>query len=594
MRYRTFSSLGVVTVLLLNLFIPQSSASDKNKYLWPPQFNNEQTLKNSLMGYAFNIVDDFTQGPAAMEANSFISVAGGIQPLCTSYFDPFCINEISSGRGDWWANVALAVCKSPNQTTPCVEGVRVVENANSANPVSRELVLKKVLPGNYWPSDPTINLPEGSAPSLWIDPMETDKSRGYMISAGGALNSSTRGATVTRVNLTSFQASITPYEQIVEPGVTGASIIMLNGVRKLSVGAGPHCVWADKDECGLQSEFRENTRLQLVLHLPTQMSTWLLGRMRDPLVSIEQLPTSSATNEQMSRLTVTANAVEIPLIAAKVELSEANEAQRRYFGDPKNNIGNPNFPNNQYGYNYAGTSSSYDLAFVFHEMFKKQLPTNAQLMFPRWSVRSLQSATPAFSRCQGVNYGKFQGLVTTNASIYQGSPPTFDGESFEYKVAGVHKKTNGEVFQGSYDLILDSRFARCLYKFSTAPVRASVSVTNPEGSSSIATSVFSEKDGMMKLSINGFTFSSPQISVKLEQDKVIATPSPTSTPSPSTSPSPSSSASPISSPKTTLSPSPSSSTTGASKKITIFCVKGKMVQKITSVKPKCPKGYVKR
>lgn len=592
-KIRNLTSLGIIAVLLTNLMISQSFAADKNKYLWPPQYNNEETLKSPLLGYAFNIVDDFTQGgPAAMEAHSFISVSGNIQPTCTSFFDPFCINEINAGRGDWWSNVAIAICKSPDQATPCIEALRIVENANSANSVTRNLVLKKVLPGNYWPAEPSINLPEGSAPTLWIDPLENNKSKGYLLAASGALNSNNRGAAVTRVNLTTFQASISPYEQIQEPGVTGASVSIINGIRKFGAGAGPHCIWADKDECGLQSEFKENTRLQLVLHLPTQISTWLLGRMQDPVISVEQITPNNPVNGGISRVTVTANSTEIPLIAAKTELSAANEAQRKWFGDPKNNMGNSNFPNDQRGYNYQGTSSSYPLAFDFYEMFKTDLPTNAQLMLPRWSVRSFQFSAPEFSRCQGVTQGKFQGVVTTNASIYQGSPPTFDGDSFDYKVAGVHRKTNGEIFQGSYDLILDSRFARCLYRFSSAPVKASVSITNVEGSSNIATSTFNEKDGWMKLSINGFTFSSPKISVKLEQEKVIATPTATPTPSPS----PSVTATAAASPTPTTKPSPVASTAAKSavKKSTIVCVKGKVTKKVTAMNPKCPAGYRKK
>jgi hypothetical protein len=162
--------------------------------------------------------------------------------------------------------------------------------------------------------------------------------------------------------------------------------------------------------------------------------------------------------------------------------------------------------------------------------------------------------------------------VTTNASIYQGTPPTFDGDSFIYKVAGVHNKPNGETFQGSYDLVLESKFARCLYKFTTAPLRASVSITNADGNSNIATTLFSEKNGWVKLSINGFTFSSPKISVKFIQDAVVETPKPTPTPS----------------------ATPTASAKPAVKKITITCIKGKVSKKVTAITPKCPVGYKKK
>jgi hypothetical protein len=111
--------------------------------------------------------------------------------------------------------------------------------------------------------------------------------------------------------------------------------------------------------------------------------------------------------------------------------------------------------------------------------------------------------------------------------------------------------------------LLESKFARCLYKFTTAPIRASVSITNADGNSNIESSVFNEKDGWIKLSINGFTFSSPKITVKLEQDKVMETAKPT----------------PTSKPIVTK---------------TIACVKGKVTKKVTAVNPKCPAGYKKK
>jgi len=483
-----------------------------------------------------------------------------MQPVCTGFTDPVCVGEIKAGRGNWWSNVAFAPCKTADQQSACVEAVRI----KNSDGTYRDLTFKKVIPGNYWPADPTIGLPEGSAPSLWVDPKESNLNKGYLVAATSALSANTNDSTVKSVSLTSFQSSISPYEMIAEPGTTGFGVTTINGVRKLSGGFGPHCIWADKGECGVQTEFAPNTRLQLVLHLPTQISTWLLGRMRDPEISVESLSKNSDLSKDISRVSISADSVEIPLIAAKVDLADMSEAQKKYFRDPKNNLGKPEFPNNLKGYDGIGTASSYDLAFEMYDLFKNQWPKNAQLMFPRWSVRSLMGTTQNFAQCASTSPGKFQGVVTTNASIYQGSPPTFDGDSFDYKLAGVHQKTNGDVFQGSYDLVLDSKFARCLYKFSAAPIKASVSITNAEGSSNIATSTFTEKDGWMKLSANGFTFSAPKITVKLEQEKVEPTPTPTAT----------------------IKPVPVQKT--------ITCVKGKVIKKVKAVNPKCPSGYKKK
>jgi hypothetical protein len=560
MTMRKFTIVAIAIALLTTLAAAPSFAVEKNKYLWPQEMNTPAQQQGPHLGYYVTIADDFTQGPGAMEANSFISVSGNMQPVCTGFNDPVCIAEINARRGNWWSNIAFAPCKTADQQSVCVEAVRI----KNSDGTYRNLTLKRVIPGNYWPADPNIGLPEGSAPSIWIDPKESNQNKGYLVAASSALSTNTRDSTVKNVSLTSFQASISPFETIAEPGTTGFGVTTINGVRKFSGGFGPHCIWADTGECGVQSEFAPDTRLQLVLHLPTQISTWLLGRMRDPEISVESLSKNPDLYKDISRVSISADSVEIPMIAAKVDLADMSEEQKKYFRDPKNNLGKPEFPNNLRGYDGIGTASSYDLAFEMYDLFKKQWPKNAQLMLPRWSVRSLMGTTRNFAQCANTSPGKFQGVVTTNASIYQGSPPSFDGDSFNYKLAGVHQKTNGDVFQGSYDLVLDSKFARCLYKFSSAPIKASVSITNAEGSSNIATSTFTEKDGWMKLSANGFTFSSPKITVRLEQEKVDAIPTPTAT----------------------IKPVPVQKT--------ITCVKGKVIKKVKAVAPKCPAGYKKK
>ena len=555
---------------LVTLLAAPTQAADLDKYKWPVDYNTSETRNGPLLGYSFGIVDDFTQGPAAMEANSFISVAGALQPICDGFFDPKCITEIDAGRGNWWTNIAFAQCKDKDEVAVCIEGVQI------ANPdgTFRALTLKKVLPGNYWPANPSITLPEGSAPSLWIDPQMKDASKGFLLNASGGLGTDSSGSKVSRVGVTSFQASITPYEQISSPGAKGVTVQTFDGVRRLQYGAPPHCVWADEDECGVHSEFAVGTRIQLIVHIPSSVSSWLQGRMRDPVIAVERLPGSGVNEKDISRVTIAADSVEVPLFSAKVDMAAASTAMKNYYSDTRNKLCNPTFEPCRKGYVGGNTASGYEAAFEGYELFKEYLPKNASIIFPRWSVRSLTSSVPIDQKCNFEFYGKFQGVVTTNASIYQGSPPTFDGDSFTYKVAGVHNKPNGETFQGSYDLVLESKFARCLYKFTSAPLKATVSITNADGNSNIATSVFSEKNGWVKLSINGFTFSSPKISVKFEQDTVVDPIK--STPSPSASATPTPSAKPV------------------VKKTSITCIKGKTSKKVTAVNPKCPAGYKKK
>jgi hypothetical protein len=127
-----------------------------------------------------------------------------------------------------------------------------------------------------------------------------------------------------------------------------------------------------------------------------------------------------------------------------------------------------------------------------------------------------------------------------------------------YKLASPHFREDGTIARGSYDLAVRSDVVRCLYNFTSAPVRATISIQSEDGESQIATTVLSEKDGWLYLSAKGFTFSSPTIAVKFSQDAA---------------------------PK----PAPASKT--STKKTTITCTKGKNSKKVTAVKPTCPAGY---
>ena len=176
-----------------------------------------------------------------------------------------------------------------------------------------------------------------------------------------------------------------------------------------------------------------------------------------------------------------------------------------------------------------------------------------------WTVRSLSAGELTGATSCFVNSTQLNGLVMTNATQYSAGPPIFDkaAGSLEYKVAAPHYTSGGNVFTGTYDLIMRSDVARCLYGFSKAPLNASISVTDNDGVATVATKLVSEKDGWLRISAYGFGFSNPTIKVNLTQVESPAT-------------------------KKVM-----------AKKTTITCKKGKSVKKVTAIKPVCPKGFKK-
>jgi hypothetical protein len=184
----------------------------------------------------------------------------------------------------------------------------------------------------------------------------------------------------------------------------------------------------------------------------------------------------------------------------------------------------------------------------------------------RWNISSIDNNS--LNGCYA-DPSRLSGIVTTNATGFVSGPPDFNKEdqTLEYKVLAPHYLKDGSVFKGTYDLAIDSKFARCIYGFTDAPVSASVSILSTDGTNQVATVITSERDGWLHLGAYGFTFSSPTVRVKLSQPKSEA-------PAPSQSP--------IAAPSQ------------APAKKSITCVKGKTSKKVTAVNPKCPTGYKKK
>jgi hypothetical protein len=152
-----------------------------------------------------------------------------------------------------------------------------------------------------------------------------------------------------------------------------------------------------------------------------------------------------------------------------------------------------------------------------------------------WIARTLSQNEIFSSGTSGclANSKELTGIVTTNANMYISAPPVFNAatQSLDYKVSSPHFDDKGKLNVGNYNLVLSSEAARCLYNFSKAPISATVSIISSDGTSQVATSSVTEKDGWLYLSANGFTFSSPTVRVKLTQEAP-AVPAPTPTPVP--------------------------------------------------------------
>lgn len=412
--------------------------------------------------------------------------------------------------------------------------------------------------------DDSINLPDGEAAFL-VDIPDAPHVGGtkYLVStvAIGSKMPTQEKFALSGFSTSIYAVSIISGEfQIFQHSLIPSQYSLLGMI--VGTGATRGCAADSKSECAVDHPLPLDIRFSLSFRNKLNIAGWLHGKVSRVESKIETLPGG------VQGLTISANPVEIPLVFGWLKKSEASQSILDFYNGltPQQIGGN--------GYGCLDGSSSCDALNWKSTLRGTQstehginelnlwlpiLQDKASQMPTYWSIRDIQLG--GMDKCQIVE-GGIKGVVSSNATSYVALPPTFNSEtqSLDYKVAAPHFKPNGTVFKGTYDLIISSKFARCIYNFNSAPIQATVSVVTAAGVSEVATTTVTEKDGYIHLGAYGFTFSNPTIRVKLTQ-------------------------------KASPSPSP---TTAAQKKITITCVKGKVTKKITALKPVCPKGYKKK
>ncbi|CAB4941817.1 unannotated protein [freshwater metagenome] len=322
------------------------------------------------------------------------------------------------------------------------------------------------------------------------------------------------------------------------------------------------CVAIGDGECAKPIMLPQGIRYGLKLKTSRNIARWLESRTRNPIVSVERNASDYFT-------TLEGESVLVPSISGGGEFTSLPvEIRNRYpEADPSKSSSHITW-----GMSSAsqGTTTLNDL-----KIWLPFLGERATVMPSAWSFRSLgvvasyQLTTSPYRECAEKSSTILLGIVSSNATAFSSGPPVFNSESvsLDYQIAAPHLTSKGETFIGSYSLIMNSAFARCIYSLTNAPVKATVSVINTDGKKQIATEAFYESGGWIRLSAEGFTFSSPTVRIKLVQD-----------------PGPAMSNDNASKP---MAQKPST----IQKKQTISCKKGKVTKKVTGINPKCPIGF---
>ena len=367
-------------------------------------------------------------------------------------------------------------------------------------------------------------------------------------------------------------SKVTGRYQITGPTTEVAAFKVLGMVSNLRVpfdqttGTTARCTQSSATECLLAWPLPLDIDFGLSLKMHAKINGWLHGRTNNTVAEI----TTAADGDQV--IQVSGRASIVPSVYAWFPKTDIPKQVADYYATkPEESAYGTGF-----GDRLAGSSVSPSLLKDTLDYRESQFPEaiawysalkdKAPMAPTQWSIRSTNSGSDQKGCFR--NNASLSGIVATNSNFFVSGPPVYNQteNSLDYKVASPHFLPNGEVFKGSYNLLMRSSVARCIYGFTAAPVSATVSIVAADGTAQVATTVLGEKNGWLYLTASGFTFSSPTVRVKLTQAV-----------EPAVTPSPSASAKPA-----------------AVKKSSITCVKGKTSKKVTAVNPKCPTGYKKK
>lgn len=444
-------------------------------------------------------------------------------PSCNLNDDTAWFNQVS----------VLPYCASTAKEN-CVEGLTLSLPGKDS---VKATYLRNISGIKFAPVD-SLGLYEASTISLWSAP-------GAPSAAGltdYAVNVRTRlvyDSSIGKFVTDELVATVSPYR--VQTGDSygvpvGYTVQNDRGTTNTGVGinVSQECLFAEAGTCGVMQDFTEGTSIKLTVRISKQVGGWFKGRLQTPEITVK--PFSATANT----ISVEAQAVSVARLQTTVTRDAGIEGIRDLYlrsgvmGD-------------LWSGQAAFTSSQGDMAFNYLNKFRETAKDTSASSSKLWSFATVSAGRG--SDCLA-DTSKVLGIVTTNSTVYDGSAPKFANGIINYSVGGLHYLPDGKTLvTGTYDLVMRSETARCLYGFSSAPISASISVVSSNGETSTSVTSFSETAGWVHFSADGFNFSTPQINVKLTQSK-------------------------------------------AKKTITCVSVKKPLLKKnVTAIAPKCPTGY---
>lgn len=433
-----------------------------------------------------------------MSAKSAVGVKSCIEfgkaPCTTDLLGKFYDTEDVEHIGKSWIDfsVTMPVCDEVAVKDFCIEDIRLYEVGGE----SRSASFLRDLTGPKTEAVDQAGVPAGGTASLWRGAagsgFETLQLAVYAAAEfraqGGPSTSEPRPYTVA-----DFSLEIRPY-------VLDTSRPFVQGVIPPEFAPPPgttffssppkECIWQDETGCGVRIDFPSNIKVGATIRSKSRISEFFNGRLSDPVFSAQ-------VESGVTTIKIDAVPVTVPQVSVLYS-EESGLRQKLKTLMPGTFLSKPFFTN------------SFEAISILREVAQDRASGENTM----WRLSSMGDLHPCY-KDTGV-----AGLLVTNATAYGGRAPELKDGFLDYQVAGMHHLSNGtDVFEGTYDLVIRSDVARCLYRYTSAPISATISVIGTSGEQKVATTQVSERNGWLKLSARGFTFSENTVRAKITQPK---------------------------------------------------------------------------
>lgn len=395
-----------------------------------------------------------------------------------------------------WVSGAVVLPFCGDVLENCVEGLAVG--------TSTSMTAASFIESGYgfpFKGDPSLGLPNGSGPSIFESDFKHTGGNQYVVAAILSFWADQRGVTPYDFSVRVFPVA-PRLSSLPLPVPSVCDTADGKGFRQC-IDQRDECIYQLPGVCAYAQDFAPQTRLQVSLKLSNNVSGWFRGRLKDPAIAV------SPINTAYSSVVVSGEPVEVPRL---VSTYVANQDGPDIVGRPQDNAHGGPFTLFQ-----AASARGIEIVNGLRDVVKD----TATAVNTVWMINSITADRAAGNSSQCfADRSRLLGIVTTNSMAYTGTIPDYKDGYLSYRVAGMHYMPDGKTeVLGTYDLVMRSDVARCLYGFSQAPVSATIQVVGSAGEEKVSTTIVNERDGWLKLAAYGFTFSEKEVRVTITQPK---------------------------------------------------------------------------